>query len=295
MVQGSGSDGYPVFVGDLPLDTTEEELRLVFKTYGEVKRIKVLHDSRGPVGNAVVFYASKNAAEDSITVLHKRYKIREDAPNAIRVSWAVRGKASGQPQGDQRPDDERKEAVDARRPNARRERSPQQRRSPARLTAARAERSRSRSGGGSERCDYRRGSRAQDNRGRDDQEDGGRWGRWGRGKGGGKGRGRKDGGNFGGDGGGWPHGASSTRVYLERLPFDVTEQDIKQAFKAYGTVLFVQMLNQRRGAKTVSAIVRYETAAAAETAVRSTHNKYEMTAGSGPISAKFAKPNSKWD
>ncbi|CAK0906612.1 unnamed protein product [Prorocentrum cordatum] len=137
------TEGFPVFVGDLPQDITEEELRTVFKTYGEVKRIKVLTDAdRRPVGNAVVFYGSKKGAEDAITVLHKAYKIREGATKPIRVSWAVRGKANNQ------PDSQRTERAPS--PEAPRDRAPA-RRSPPRT--ARLERRpepppRSRSRGG---------------------------------------------------------------------------------------------------------------------------------------------------
>jgi len=88
------TDGHQLFVGALPQDITEEELRIVFGTYGTVRQIKVLTNmERSPAGSAFVFYETAQAAEDAITVLHEQYKIRA-TPDAkpIRVSWAKASK-----------------------------------------------------------------------------------------------------------------------------------------------------------------------------------------------------------
>lgn len=87
------ADGYKLFVGNLPPDTNEEELRLVFSTYGQVNKIHVMGPAGGKGGQptrvaAFVYYEACQSAEDGISVLHDKYKIRQDAESPIVVRWA---------------------------------------------------------------------------------------------------------------------------------------------------------------------------------------------------------------
>jgi len=108
--EGKGSqdkeiiDGFKLFVGSLPTDCAEEELQTVFGTYGEVSKV-VLMDPNSASGQrcALVFYTTKQAAQDAITVLNGQYKIREDAEAPIVVKWGqdkVKGKDKGGGKGD---------------------------------------------------------------------------------------------------------------------------------------------------------------------------------------------------
>lgn len=87
------ADGYKLFVGNLPHDTNEEELRLVFSTYGQVNKIHVMGPAGGKGGQptrvaSFVYYEACQSAEDAISVLHDKYKIRQDAESPIVVRWA---------------------------------------------------------------------------------------------------------------------------------------------------------------------------------------------------------------
>eukprot|EP00429_Kryptoperidinium_foliaceum_P064551 CAMPEP_0176050906 /NCGR_PEP_ID=MMETSP0120_2-20121206/25306_1 /TAXON_ID=160619 /ORGANISM="Kryptoperidinium foliaceum, Strain CCMP 1326" /LENGTH=352 /DNA_ID=CAMNT_0017384345 /DNA_START=113 /DNA_END=1168 /DNA_ORIENTATION=- len=93
MAQEEG--GYKLFVADLPQDITPEELQTVFSTYGEVTNVHLLHpDPRFQNRGALVTYKEMSSAEDAIKVLDGVYRIRADAMNPIKVSWA-KGKTSG--------------------------------------------------------------------------------------------------------------------------------------------------------------------------------------------------------
>mmetsp|Transcript_20997 Transcript_20997/g.31361 ORF Transcript_20997/g.31361 Transcript_20997/m.31361 type:complete len:379 (-) Transcript_20997:150-1286(-) len=87
---------WKLFVGGLPLDCTEQELQMVFSTYGELRKVHVMtpHTSSGRVA-AFVYYASDTAAEDAIVALNGVYKIREHAEAPIQVRWANDKKGGG--------------------------------------------------------------------------------------------------------------------------------------------------------------------------------------------------------
>jgi RNA recognition motif-containing protein len=80
--------GYKLFVGNLPEDITEEEIKIVFSTYGRVNLIHILGFNRDSgTRAALVFYSKREWGEDAIAVLHDQYKIRDDAEHTIRVKW----------------------------------------------------------------------------------------------------------------------------------------------------------------------------------------------------------------
>jgi len=84
MAAGQGV-GYKVFVSDLPGDCSEEELRAVFSTYGQVNRVHVLRAGRDGLRSAYVYYACAEAAEDAEEVLDGVYSIRRGVDKPIRV------------------------------------------------------------------------------------------------------------------------------------------------------------------------------------------------------------------
>mmetsp|Transcript_141785 Transcript_141785/g.250526 ORF Transcript_141785/g.250526 Transcript_141785/m.250526 type:complete len:641 (+) Transcript_141785:352-2274(+) len=82
-------EDHKLFVGQLPDDVTEDELRQVFSTYGEVTRVHVMYQKKKDnLMAGFVHYQEKEAGDDAIKVLHNIYKIREDAEKAITVAWA---------------------------------------------------------------------------------------------------------------------------------------------------------------------------------------------------------------
>jgi len=94
------ADGYKLFVGGLPPDCTSDELTMVFTTYGEVNKVHIMppHAETGRVA-AFVYYKASQSAEDSINVLHEKYKIRQDAELPILVKWAQTKDAKGEAKG----------------------------------------------------------------------------------------------------------------------------------------------------------------------------------------------------
>lgn len=96
-MKGPAHEGYKLFVGDLPQDITDEELRMVFSTYGEVLGVHVLPmNSKSNHRCSLVFYKDQQSAEDAISVLSGIYRIRQGADQPIKVSWA-RDRAGGPP------------------------------------------------------------------------------------------------------------------------------------------------------------------------------------------------------
>mmetsp|Transcript_10306 Transcript_10306/g.32030 ORF Transcript_10306/g.32030 Transcript_10306/m.32030 type:complete len:466 (-) Transcript_10306:67-1464(-) len=95
------SQGPELFVGSLPSDCTEEDLKTVFSTYGEVKALHFISSPTGsPLKCAFVMYARQESAEDAIKVLHGVYKMRESAEQPVQVRWAnERTKGAGKDGG----------------------------------------------------------------------------------------------------------------------------------------------------------------------------------------------------
>ncbi|CAK0825281.1 unnamed protein product [Prorocentrum cordatum] len=83
-----GDQGHKVFVGSLPGDCTEDELRVVFSTYGEVVDLALLNPSRSSGQRcALITYSRLESAEQAIQLLNRQYKIRADAEKPIDVRW----------------------------------------------------------------------------------------------------------------------------------------------------------------------------------------------------------------
>lgn len=78
-----------LFVGGLPTDIEEEEMRMVFETYGQVTDVYMLLGKEGGDSKAAfVAYEEVEAARDAIDALDTVYKFREDGPKPITVKVA---------------------------------------------------------------------------------------------------------------------------------------------------------------------------------------------------------------
>ncbi|CAD7948258.1 unnamed protein product [Amoebophrya sp. A120] len=88
---------YKLFVGNLPADISEEDMRTVFTTYGMVTDVHIMTGrSQSGAACAFVHYADQVSADQAIAALNKTYKIRIDAVDPITVSYAkVDTRASG--------------------------------------------------------------------------------------------------------------------------------------------------------------------------------------------------------
>ena len=68
-----------IFISGLPYETTEEELKDIFKKYGEITEIKLpkYQDSGKNIGYCHIYFSSKNSAKNSLEMDHnyigKRY------------------------------------------------------------------------------------------------------------------------------------------------------------------------------------------------------------------------------
>jgi len=288
-----------LFVGSLPIDITEDELRMVFGTYGEVTQVLVLSPKNvSGMKAAFIFYARREDGEDAISALHDVYKIREDATEPIQVKWGkprMEGGQMGMPMGfaPQRP---------------------------------------------SGTC-WGGGGGFQGNGGKGCQGFGGGWqdGKGGfqdRGKGGcfqdrsqgfggwngnsyGQGGGNFQGqggftqrmdsgkgnygksdfgrGDFGKGAGKSGPGEPSSKLYIANLPEDIDEQALKYVFTTYGTVESCHIMNQTVKHGAIAAFVEMRSIEEAQVAITSLNDKYEIRPGYGPIQVRYAtsKPRAK--
>lgn len=62
-----GSSAYRVYVGDLPKNASENELKTIFKEYGSVRDVWV---ARNPPGFAFVSFDSFEDADDAVKALN---------------------------------------------------------------------------------------------------------------------------------------------------------------------------------------------------------------------------------
>jgi len=89
-----------LFVGSLPSDLTNEELNLVFGTYGTCTDVHMMGGkSTSGQGCAFIVYESADAANNAIAALNGVYSFREDGSPPITVSWARQGGGGGPPGG----------------------------------------------------------------------------------------------------------------------------------------------------------------------------------------------------
>mmetsp|Transcript_37552 Transcript_37552/g.70003 ORF Transcript_37552/g.70003 Transcript_37552/m.70003 type:complete len:240 (-) Transcript_37552:133-852(-) len=95
------TDGRKLFVAKMPEDIREDEMKIVFGTYGAVQEVVILSPDRSRAGQrcGFVIYETPEAARSAQQVLDHVYKFRETAPEAIHVSFA-RPRGSGSKAGE---------------------------------------------------------------------------------------------------------------------------------------------------------------------------------------------------
>lgn len=96
------TDGRKLFVAKMPEDIREDEIRIVFNTYGTVQEVVMLGPERSRPGQrcGFVIYETPEAARSAQQVLDNVYKFREGAPEPIHVSMA-RPRGGGKGDGGQ--------------------------------------------------------------------------------------------------------------------------------------------------------------------------------------------------
>jgi len=291
-------EGYKLFIGRLPNDISEEELRTVFSTYGEVSGIIVMKANDTGLRGAFIFYQKKESAEDAIKVLDSQYKIRVNAPETIQVLWAKSAKGAREWTGGG------KESFGKGKDKGWHGAGWEPRGYDSRWQ-----------GGGDWEGNWRDGGKG----GYGDwppaggkggwqekgawrgghqepwQQEGDEYGRYGKGdKGDGKGGGKFDG--KGGGKGGWDEGKggaeamSPTKLYVSNLPEDIDNKALEYVFNTYGKVESIHLMTNKQVNGCISAFVEFSTAAEAESALAALNQPqgYEIREGYGPLIVKHA-------
>jgi RNA recognition motif-containing protein len=96
-----GEDDRKLFVGRLPDDIREDEIHMVFSTYGRVENVKIL--DKGAQKAAFVTYDTKYGADTAVSVLNNVYRFRTDARDPVHVSHARAGGGGGDVQAPSKP------------------------------------------------------------------------------------------------------------------------------------------------------------------------------------------------
>jgi len=296
-----------LFAGSLPPDITEEELKTVFGTYGEVTNVHLMapHNKTG-MRAALVFYTKREAGEDAIRALNDVYKFREDCDQPVQVKWGRdkestwKGDKGGGGKGG--------------------------------WGGASWGGGDGWSGGGGGWGDGKGGSKGSKGGGwqaiggpggwQDSPRGGGAGGNWqdgwssggwqdkqqgwsgggwqggggkdwgGSGWGGGKGGkdGGKDGGKCGGGkgGGSWDRMEPTGKLFVGNLPEDIQDSALEYVFGTYGKVQKVHIMNNNSKNGAIAAFVEYNSPEEAETAIASLNEKYEIRPGFGPMQVKHA-------
>lgn len=286
------SDGWKLFVGGLPADTSEEELRSVFGTYGEVSKVHVLPPNNSGKVASFVYYAKDESAEDAIKVLNNLYKIRADSENPIQVRWASDKPAGG---GNKQSWGNSGSTGGGGGGGG---------------WSSSWDSNASYGGGGSGNQGGWQSQSWYSNNQSSSYGSGGGGGGWqqsnsdyGSGKGGGYGSGYGNSDN-GGTSAGWGDNAgkgggkseneqppSETKVFVGNLPPDISEEALKYVFGNYGTVNSVHIMTGRSQTGQACAFVEFNSADDANTAMVTLHDQYEIKPGFGNISVKKAHGN----
>mmetsp|Transcript_73377 Transcript_73377/g.170221 ORF Transcript_73377/g.170221 Transcript_73377/m.170221 type:complete len:333 (-) Transcript_73377:208-1206(-) len=314
---GDHADERKLFVGKLPQDVIDDEIRTIFNTYGSVIDVHLM-DGRNPGQDRCCFvtYEDPESAKVAIQVLNGVYKFREDAPEAINVSIArPRGGGGKAPGGKGGRDDYYPPPHDGRGgydrpppfrghdydygPKDRYDRGFYDRRDVydrgfdrryERDYDSRYDR------GFDPRFDYRdfdpRYDRGYDryDRGYDRGYDP-YFGGYDRGMGPGYSRpygrdprdeDRRDGGK--GRGG----AAFGTKLYVGNLPADIAREALDMVFRTYGRVVDIHVMTGRAKNGQSCAFVTYSTPGEARTAISAMQAGYEISPGEGNIIVKQA-------
>jgi len=285
--KGDGQESNKLFAGSLPPDITEEELKTVFATYGELTSVHLMapHSKTG-MRAALIFYAKREAAEDAIRALNDVYKFREDSEAPINVKW---GKDSASSKGDKGGWNGGGWGGDSWSGGG--------------WNDGKGGSKGSKGGGGWQAIGgpggWQDSSRGGNNWQEQDRWNSGGWqdrrqdwsgGGWQGGGGkdwGSSGYGGKDGGKSGG-GKGWDHVEPSGKLFVGNLPEDIQDSALEYVFGTYGKVQKVHIMNNNSKNGAIAAFVEYSAPEEAETAIASLNERYEIRPGFGPIHVKHA-------
>jgi len=304
-------------VGKLPPDIRDDEIKMVFSTYGRVVDIFIMESERHKPKAAFVTYDTHEAAKIAVQVLDGVYKFREDGsqPDPIKVGLAKNkgSKGGGKGGGYDRDYDrgfrgnERERGHDRDYDRDYDRNYDRDRRAPQSRGHSRS-RGYDRHAGGYDR-DYDRGNdrdrgfgRGGD-RGDQDYDRGYDRGqeRGGRGPDRGVDRGYERDGDRGGysnnrqerdsDRGGRgskPQSIDPKKIYAENLPADITRDALETVFSTYGRVEDIHIMTGRAKSGQSAAFILYTRSSDARSAIAAMEQGYEIRPGEGNISVKIA-------
>jgi len=278
------SDENKLFVGHLPADITEEDLRTVFTTYGEVSNIHLMGkvSDRGHTC-AFVSYVKQEAAEDAIAVLDGKYKIR-DSPDAefICVSWKKQGASA--PSNNSGWNNRHYSGSQWSSPQTSPSWSSKSSSSWGSDSSSSWNSSASNgwnSSGAGNSWQERPQSWGQ-NSGKSDSWSGSKGSSWGQSdwssSNGSKGKSAPE---------------PSNRLFVGNLPADISEDSLNYVFGTYGKVVDVHVITGKAKSGQSCALIEMGNVEEAETAIATLHEKYEIRPGDGPIMVKFGNPSGK--
>jgi len=257
-------DDRKLFVAKMPEDIREEEVKIVFNTYGTVQEVVMLGPERSRPGQrcGFVIYETSEAARSAVQVLDNVYKFREGAPEPIHVSVARPrggGPGKGKDQGG------------------------------------------GGGGGYGKGYDYNQGGYGCGGGGCGGGGYGGNsynggCGGYDQGFKGGynggynsyQGESYGNGGKGGCGGGGGGKGEPGTKLYVGNLPGDIQKDAIEHVFKTYGTVNDVHIMTGKSKSGQACAFVRYAQQVEANNAIAAMAQGYEIRPGEGHIIVKLA-------
>eukprot|EP00427_Karlodinium_veneficum_P021097 CAMPEP_0169109364 /NCGR_PEP_ID=MMETSP1015-20121227/25927_1 /TAXON_ID=342587 /ORGANISM="Karlodinium micrum, Strain CCMP2283" /LENGTH=430 /DNA_ID=CAMNT_0009171059 /DNA_START=52 /DNA_END=1344 /DNA_ORIENTATION=+ len=318
-----------LFVGSLPTECTEEELRIVFGTYGEVTGVKLMEpNSASGQRAAFVMYAQRESAEDAIQVLHEIYKIRADAEKPIIVRWAhdkskgggkgKDSKGSDRSWGNNRSDDwnssnsswgnssrgndsgqsnDRSSSGNSWQDKSWQDKSDkswqgnswQDSRQDSRQDKSWSNNSQSNS------WQSKTDSSWQSNNDKNSSWQSNDWNSRGGSSGGydnNQGWDKSSGNSsYGKSGGSGKGDGDGKKLFVGNLPQDIEESAVRYVFGTYGKVANVHIMSTKPTDRgSVAAFVEYENAEEAATAISSLDGKYEIRQGHGELQVKVARP-----
>lgn len=244
----AGGEKFKIFVGSLPTDATQEDLMIVFGTYGTPTDIHLMA-GKSTSGQACAFvvYDTREAAESAIASLDGVYQMREDGTGPIRVSWARPAGGPG--------------------------RSPQMQQQAPMQPALMQPLQGSPGGYGPSMASKFAGGQhmspvMQQHAGNGEYAY----------SGGIPQPPPPDHGLM----------KTKTKLFVGNLPADITQEAINTVFSHYGTVTNIHVMIGKSRSGQACAFVEYSSAIEAETAVLTLHEKYEIRPGDGAILVKYA-------
>lgn len=87
---------YKLFVAKLPRELSEDDVRVIFSKFGNVREVCILRDGQGSRGCGFVKYATQHEANAAITSLHDTYLQGSTAKLIVRYADTQETKQSKQ-------------------------------------------------------------------------------------------------------------------------------------------------------------------------------------------------------